>query len=264
MKNFIILVFFICIISCKEQKSNLKYSDQNNIQNNEVSFYTNDSIKIFGDLYESTKNSSTVLLFHQGGANSRGEYNSIIPKLVSLGFNVLAIDQRLGGQMFGNYNRTVANIAYKDFSYNGFTYCDAYSDLESTLDFANKLGFNGDKILWGSSYSASLAIKLANNRKEEIKGVLAFSPVSGKPMQECKPDQYFETINLPLLLLRPINEMQSEKSKKQFELAKENGHEVYIAKNGTHGSSMLVENRVNKDIDENWKIVNAFLEKLVN
>ena len=60
----------------------------------EISFYTPDSIKIFGDLYELDKKGTTILLFHQGRSNARGEYVKIIPRLLAEGFNILAIDQR--------------------------------------------------------------------------------------------------------------------------------------------------------------------------
>ena len=96
----------------------------------EISFLTNDSIKIFGDLYEINKTASSILLFHQGGSNARAEYKSIIPILEKEGFNILAIDQRQGGQVYGSYNRTVANIPNNEFGY-----CDAYSDLEAALNF---------------------------------------------------------------------------------------------------------------------------------
>ncbi|MDJ0644956.1 MAG: hypothetical protein QNJ57_03135 [Flavobacteriaceae bacterium] len=261
-KLLFLVVTVISIYSCAEQKTDPDTASE--VQRpNEVQFYTQDSIKIFGDLFELDKSSSIVLLFHQGGANAKGEYTSIIPELTSLGYNVLSIDQRLGGQLFGHYNRTVANIAYKDFSFNGYSYCDAYPDLEGALKFVNDSGFTGDKILWGSSYSATLSIKLAGAHSDEVKGVLAFSPASGNPMKNCQPDQYFDSLkDVPLLILKPTSEMQSENSIKQIELAKQLGHETFIAQNGVHGSSMLVKERVNNNVDENWKIVKGFLEKL--
>ncbi len=141
-----LLIFFSVLYSCQNKSGQVKYSQHN--KNKEVSFYTDDSIKIYGDLYEFDKKKPIILLFHQGGSNARGEYNSIIPILTDEGFNVLAIDQRQGGQVYGNYNRTVANI-----SNNNYTYCDAYSDLEAAFNFVLKSEFTGKKIegalLWG-------------------------------------------------------------------------------------------------------------------
>lgn len=259
------LLLFVLILlsmaSCQESKNNNASEESLTKENKtkEISFFSNDSIKIFGDLYEINKSAPTVLLFHQGGSNARAEYHSIIPVLEKEGFNILAIDQRQGGQVYGNYNRTVANIPNNEFGY-----CDAYSDLESALGFISKSGFIGKKIIWGSSYSGSLAIKLANQYQEDLNGVLAFSPASGGPMQDCRPDKYFETLKIPLLLLRPAQEMERESSKDQFELAQKNSHQVYIAKYGVHGSSMLVKERVEHDVDENWKAVLSFLNNIKN
>lgn len=254
---FIGVMFMLC--SCKNEIKKETSYETNDVK--EISFYTTDSIKIFGDLYELDKKEKTILLFHQGGSNARGEYAPIIPSLTEKGYNILAIDQRVGGQYYGNYNRTLANIPTNIFG-DGYGYCDAYNNLESALDFIIDTGFSGDKIIWGSSYSASLAIQLANNRQNDIHGVLAFSPASGGSMKDCLPDEYFETLKRPLLILRPPSEMESENSKLQFELATTYNHQTYVPKNGVHGSSMLVEERVGNNVEETWAVVLSFLEKI--
>lgn len=258
MKKVLLLscILLIIITSCKEKdtKQELKRDKETTP---EIHFFTSDSIKIYGDLYTKDKSAPTLLIFHQGGSNVGAEYKTIIPKLVNDGFNILAIDQRVGGQYYyGGHNRTVAAI-----SKNEYNYCDAYPDLEAALEYINTSGFTGDKILWGSSYSATLAIKLANNNQDVINGVLAFSPASGKAMEGCNPDPYFESLKLPLLLLKPASEMKSERSKNQLKLAEQFGHKTYIAKNGVHGSSMLVESRIEGSADETWSRVNTFLEQ---
>ncbi len=255
--TFIGFLFILC--SCKtESKKETPIVVTNG---KEISFYTPDSIKIFGDLYELGKKETTILLFHQGGSNARGEYAPIIPKLIKKGYNILAIDQRVGGQYYGNYNRTLANIPTNRYG-DGYGYCDAYNNLESALNFMIDSGFSGDKIVWGSSYSASLVIQLANSRQDDIDGVLAFSPASGGSMKDCLPDEYFETLKIPLLILKPPNEMESEYSKAQLELAEKYGHQTYVPKNGVHGSSMLVKERVGDEVEETWKTVLSFLSKI--
>lgn len=227
----------------------------------QIYFVTADSIKICGDLYKIDKAGPIILLFHQGGSNSRGEYGPIIPKLIEKGYNVLAIDQRMGGQYYGYYNRTLTEISDHSFS-NPYSYCDAYNNLEGALNFAISSNFTGKKILWGSSYSASLAVKLANENSDIVHGVLAFSPASGGPMKDCQPEPYFENLDVPLLVLRPPNEMKNESAQDQFLLAKENGHQTFVPHAGVHGSSMLVEERVGSDVSETWNVVLSFLEKL--
>ncbi len=254
-----VIGILLSLFSCK---NGLKKKTSNEITNvKEISFYTPDSIKIFGDLYELDKKGKTILLFHQGGSNARGEYAPIIPILIEKGYNILAIDQRVGGQYYGNYNRTLANIPTNVFG-DGYGYCDAYNNLESALNFIIDSGFSGDKIIWGSSYSASLSIQLANNRQSDINGVLAFSPASGGSMKDCLPDKYFETLKRPLIILRPPNEMENENSKLQFDLAHKYNHQTYVPKNGVHGSSMLVEERVGREVEDTWTVVLSFLKNI--
>ncbi len=248
-----------CFLSCKNEPH--KTEQHNEKEYTEISFLTSDSIEIFGELYDRGKNKDFILLFHQGGSNARGEYATIIPRLTEEGFNVFAIDQRVGGQFYGSYNRTLANIPTNSFG-DGYGYCDAYNNLESALDYIIDSGFSGGKIIWGSSYSASLSIKLASERPNDVLGVLAFSPASGNAMEGCSPEEFIENLNVPLLLLKPLSEMESERSKAQFELAAKYNHETYVAKNGVHGSSMLVESRVGKNVSMNWDVVLKFLNQI--
>jgi pimeloyl-ACP methyl ester carboxylesterase len=183
----------------------------------------------------------------------------IAKKLFDRGYNVVAIDLRSGGQLYGNYNRTVANIPL-----NKFKYCDVYADSENALGYLNSLGFTGNKIVWASSYSAALVIKLAYNYPEQVSAVLAFSLASGGPMKDCSPNECFETLKTPLLLLRPKKEMEIESVKNKYDLAAQNGHQTYIAKNGVHGSSMLVKERVKLDVQKNWDVVLDFIEIIAN
>ena len=257
MKKTFIHLFVVAIfsfISCQNKPTSPP--DLEKKENTMVKFVTADSVEIFGDLHVLDKKTPIVLLFHQAGSNGTGEYQTIIPKLKNAGFNVMAIDQRVGGQRFGKYNRTIV-----DFTKNEFTYCDAYPDLEAALNFVLANEFTGKKIIWGSSYSASLVIQLAHKRSEDVAGALAFSPASGGPMEACRPYEYFADLKTPLLLLRPASEMERESVRAQYELAKENGHQVYVAENGVHGSSMLVEERTEASVEATWKVVMNFLKK---
>ena len=263
MKNVSLafIAFFLILGSCEKEVEKETLVGMTNAE--EVAFYTPDSINIFGDLYELDKKGKTILLFHQGGSNARGEYAAIIPTLLEKGYNILAIDQRVGGQYYGSYNRTLANIPTNGFG-DGYSYCDAYNNLEGALDFIIGAGFSGDKIVWGSSYSAALGIQLANNRSADIHGVLAFSPSTGGSVEDCHPDQYLESLKVPLLILRPPSEMEREGSKIQFGLAQSFNHQTYVAENGVHGSSMLVAERVGNEIEQTWAVVLAFLAGLEN
>ncbi|SHG28510.1 alpha/beta hydrolase [Flagellimonas flava] len=261
MRTLSIALIGFVLILCACKKEPKTEPEKEKSVGSEISFYTPDSIQIFGDLYELDRQGKTILLFHQGGSNARGEYAPIIPKLIKEGYNILAIDQRVGGQFYGSYNRTLANIPTNGFD-DGYGYCDAYNNLETALDFIMEAGFTGDKIIWGSSYSAALAIHLAHNRQQDINAVLAFSPASGNAVKDCLPNKYFETIKIPLLLLRPPHEMERENSKAQSDLAKTHGHQTYVPKSGVHGSSMLVAERVGSQVDDTWKVVLSFIKKI--
>ncbi|MEL6192209.1 MAG: alpha/beta fold hydrolase [Bacteroidota bacterium] len=219
---------------------------------------TSDSIEIFGDFYPGEENAACILLFHQGGSNVRGEYAEIVPALQSKGYQILAIDQRTGGQRYGSYNRTVAQFPLKRYSY-----CDASADMEAAVEFAKKKVPESKVILWGSSYSAALAILYAEKYPENVDAVMAFSPASGDPMEGCRPESSFGNLKVPLILLRPQSEMESDIVQGQFSLAAEAGHETFTATNGVHGSSMLVESRIKSDPSPSWEVVHDFLERIV-
>jgi pimeloyl-ACP methyl ester carboxylesterase len=255
MKYFTIASFVALAIltACSKNKGNEQ-------QGRQFQITTSDSLNIFGDLYIANPEGLTIILFHQGGSNARGEYEPIINRLQKEGYNILAIDQRRGGQTYGSFNRTVAKLKA-----NSYSYCDSYPDLEATLVFANESKvIKGKKVIWGSSYSASLAVQLANKNIESVSGVLAFSPASGGPMAECKPDPYIEDLEMPVLLLRPESEMEIESVQAQFRLFDQLGHQTYVAETGTHGSSMLVEERAGGNVEKNWETVLEFLSAIAD
>lgn len=90
----------------------------------QVTLMASDGVKVFADFYPAdSKSRLYILLFHQAGSN-RAEYASIAPRLVKLGFNCLAIDQRSGGDLWGQQNETVRRLG------RSAEYTDAIKDLE--------------------------------------------------------------------------------------------------------------------------------------
>lgn len=224
----------------------------------EIHFYASDSLKIYGDLYHVDHNRPVILLFHQARANGRGEYGELVRTLLDKNYNLLILDQRSGGQVFGNYNRTVAEIPL-----NRYGYCDAYQDLEGALDYAIAAGYNGKKVIWGSSYSAGLVVKLAYNRPDDVDAALAFSPAAGEPMAGCQPNELLQHVKIPLLVMRPQRETEIPSVQTQLQLAEEHGHQTYVVANGVHGSSMMVASRVKEDVSPQWKVVHQFIDSHV-
>ena len=260
MKSLLSIIVFTTLlsISCREQPrvDPAEPMEGKAADGQELVLKTSDSLDIYVYWHEIDSIAPTIVLFHQGGSNARGEYGPIIPKLISNGYNVLAVDQRSGGQRYGSYNKTVADIPL-----NRFHYCDALPDMVRALDFA-KANTSGKIIIWGSSYTAMLVLQLADEYPDRIAGVLSFSPASGPPMRDCQPEPYLETLDIPVLLLKPQSEMESERSVNQQELAKQYNHPFFIAKNGVHGSSMLVEDRTGQPTIETWNVVMSFIENV--
>lgn len=226
-----------------------------------VELHASDGLDIYGEWYtdDDPSQGPVLLLFHQGGSDARGEYGPIIPRLTQAGFDVLAIDQRRGGDLFGGPNRTVEAAGDREF-----TYCEAQPDLEAALDHALSARPDVRPVLWGSSYSAALVLKLAAERSEEIRGVLSFSPASGDPMAGCDPADFASQVWAPVLVLRPASEMEIPRVAEQLGSFEELGFRTFVADPGSHGSSMLVAERAGGDVEPTWDVVLTFLEHMVN
>lgn len=82
-------------------------------------------------------------------------------------------------------------------------------------------------------------------------------------MADCKADPFVASLTVPALALRPASEMQTESTQQQFELFEKNGIRTYIAEEGVHGSSMLVQDRVEGDVSPTWEVVLEFLADCV-
>jgi pimeloyl-ACP methyl ester carboxylesterase len=138
-----------------------------------ITFPSNDGLLITADIYNlHEKSAPFIILFHQAGF-SRGEYQEIALKLNTLGFNAIAIDQRSGKGVNGIINETANRAAEKNLR---DTYLDAFPDLMATIQYVRDSLTTGKVILWGSSYSASLVLKIAGDHPDLMDGIIAFSP----------------------------------------------------------------------------------------
>ena len=139
-----------------------------------IEFPSADELTITADLYHAHEDPQTpfLVLFHQAGW-SRGEYREIAPRLVELGFNCLAVDQRSGKGVNDVDNETAKRAAAAKL---GMDYPDALPDMRAAVELARERWAKGPLVIWGSSYSAALALKLAGDHADQIDGVLAFAP----------------------------------------------------------------------------------------
>ena len=222
-----------------------------------VDFPTADGIKARADLYPAKNESAAlVLLFHQAGW-SRGEYREIAPKLVELGYRVMAVDQRSGGAVNGVPNETHRRATKKRLAR---SYLDAYADLEAALVYARKNLEAERVIVWGSSYSASLVFRLASKRPDHVAAVMAFSP--GEYFEKKKGPIYIwsfaQNVKQPLFVTSSKNERAQVKP--LFDASPAEKKILFTpASKGQHGSRALWSKWPDHDVY--WAAVNGFLQE---
>lgn len=135
-----------------------------------ITFPAKDSVTITADLYFVSDTLPYMVLCHQAGY-SRGEYRETAWKFIKLGFNCIAVDARSGKEVKGVENETAISAKEKN---KPTTYLDAEKDIIAAINYAYKKS-GKQIILVGSSYSASLAMKIGTTNKK-VKAVIAFSP----------------------------------------------------------------------------------------
>ncbi len=221
-----------------------------------VTFPTTDNLTVTADLYwTGDANAAFILLFHQANY-SRGEYLEIAPKLGALGYNCLAIDQRSGGAVNGVVNETskAAKAARLPTAYP-----DAYADLQSALSYVESTYAPKKLIVWGSSYSSSLALILASEHPNEIAAVLAFSPGEYFKLDGKQVADYAAKIIQPAFITSAKSEENAWRA--IADQIKSAGSVFFVPKeSGKHGSSALIKQTPNSA--EYWTAVEGFLASL--
>lgn len=157
MKYFLAILAFTIALHAHAQKK--------------ITFLAKDGLIVTADLYLVNDTLPYMVLCHQA-EYSRGEYIETARKFTKLGYNCIAVDQRSGDEVNGVVNET-ANLA--DAKRKKVTFLDAEQDIVAAIEHAFKKS-NGKKvIIVGSSYSASLALKIATNN-DKVKALILFSP----------------------------------------------------------------------------------------
>jgi alpha-beta hydrolase superfamily lysophospholipase len=216
-----------------------------------IDFDDADHRSIYAVIRTPERPKAVIILCHQAGSSS-GEYATIAPWLNAAGYTTMAIDQRAGGTMFG------PNLTIADLDKPG-TYLEAKGDLDAALDFARSRKL--PVILWGSSYSASLAFLVAAERPKEVVAVLAFSP--GEYFDDkTLVERAAEKLTVPAYVT-------SASKPEEIAAAAAIAHAVprglatrYVPKTGVHGASTLIADRNPGGAAANWPPVFAFLRKV--
>jgi len=218
-----------------------------------VTFKASDGQKVFAQLYSANKKSKgIILMFHQAGSN-RSEYSPIATQVIKLGFDCLAVDQRSGGNMWNATNQTAAQ--YRQVN----NYLSAYQDMEGALDWAKSRNY--PKIIaWGSSYSASLVLRLMSEHPEIAAG-LVFSPGEYFDQKDLVAS-WNRKVKSPVLFAFSKSEALNGGLKLYQSAGKSprRSRDTMLAnKEGIHGSSTLRQDRNPKGNSTYWTGVETFL-----
>jgi alpha-beta hydrolase superfamily lysophospholipase len=220
-----------------------------------VSFVAADGGTVYADIYPAAAPAAkaTLLLFHQAGSN-RSEYATIAPKLSGLGYNVLAVDQRAGGNLWGHTNQTVsARGGSADF-------LGALPDLEGALSYATKTWHGVPVVAWGSSYSASLVFFLAARHPNEVEGLLSFSP--GEYFAGVSVREQAAKVRCPVFITSASVPGEIDAAKSLFDAVPGARKTDFVPVRGVHGSATLREDSNPTGAPQIWSAVEEFLATL--
>ena len=168
----------------------------------------------------------------------------------------MAVDLRSGGSVNGIDNETAARAKAIG---TGTTYVDALPDVEAALRYARVHNAQGPLIAWGSSYSASLVLKVAGDEPELVDGVLAFAPgeyftKQGRPSDWIQGSA--KSIDDPAFITSARNEKKAWFH--IFQAIPSKDKMFYLpSSEGNHGSRALWSQF--PDSDGYWEAVEAFL-----
>ena len=220
---------------------------------NPIELRAADGVMVTGAYSKAGDPKAFILLFHQAGSG-RGEYDTIVPRLLQAGYSTLAIDQRAGGDMFGT-NTTASRFATPA------SYSQAKLDLEAAVEFARAEKW--PIILWGSSYSAALVFEVAAEHPSGITAILAFSPGeylgTGDSVRRAA-----SKVRVPVFITSANEAEELEAARAIFEAVEGPTKNQFVPKiAGVHGSSTLIASRNPQGAEENWTAVLAFLSGLI-
>lgn len=211
-----------------------------------------DGVAVYATHYPATNPKGIILLFHQAGSG-KGEYATIAPRLVTLGYTALAIDQRSGGDLFGD-NETASAVSGQP------SYLDAKPDLQAALDWAKPQG--KPIILWGSSYSSALVFLVAAENPGAVAALLSFSP--GEYLGQ--PDlvrRHAAKLAVPVFVTSAKDAGEIAAAKAIVDAVPGTGKlQAVPAIAGVHGSSTLIAARNTAGAEDNWRAVEAFLTRV--
>ncbi len=220
----------------------------------EVEFPSLDGIMISAHVYEVNQDAPVILLCHQARFN-KYEYADIAPKLNALGFNCVAIDQRSGGELRKHQNITHNNAVKQK---KPTRYLDAEQDIKAAIDFVFQK-YHKPLILWGSSYSSTLALYLASE-SDQVSAVISFSPGNYFANQKGSLIDKLAGLSKPMFVTSSKKEAPG--ISKLLQKMKLNSFQTQFIPSGKgyHGSKALWVGQ--EGGAEYWEAVKSFLQKI--
>jgi dienelactone hydrolase len=219
-----------------------------------IQFPSQDSLLITANLYHFSDSAPTIVLCHQARYN-KFEYTGIARTLHEIGYNCLAIDQRSGGGLVEEFNETMLEAKRKN---KPVEFLDAEQDITAAVNFA-AVKYNQKVILWGSSYSSTLALYIAISNPN-VKAVISFSP--GDYFQDEKGS--LQTLLMGFTKPMFVTSSREEAGEttvllSQMKLSPDQTQFIPDS-SGFHGSRALW--RTSENNEEYWAAITAFLKKL--
>ena len=254
---FLILTCFILSTSCSQKvdkQTKADCPDKKETCPELVEFNSLDSLKISAHLYQINDTAPIILLCHQARFN-KFEYAGIAERLNRMGFNCMAIDQRSGGPIGNTQNQTSLRAMILN---KGVDYMDAEVDIRASVQYlSNK--YNSKVILWGSSYSSTLALYLAADMPE-VSAVLSFSPGNYMANKKGSLVDILADFKKPMFLTSSSYEAKAvSQLLSKHKLTKEQTQFIPEGK-GHHGSRALWINQTGGE--EYWLAVGLFIKQL--
>ena len=241
MKNTLIfLALFFSIVSNLKAQELIKFNAANGLE-------------ITANLYEIDSTLPYLLLFHQA-RYSKGEYRETAIKLLKLDYNVIAVDLRSGNKVnfISNETAILARSSGKSTEF-----IDTEQDIIAAIDYAYYKS-NKEVVILGSSFSASLCLKIAVTNPK-VKAVVAFSP-GEYFMPELEIKQEIKSIQKPIFVA--VCQQELSYTMELLSLVDNKQKMLFSPKNGKgeHGSKALWKtNNTNK---EYWLALMIFFKKL--
>ncbi len=208
-----------------------------NVPSGTITLRASDGVPVTVDVYAPHPAEATFVVLCHRANWSRGEYAELAPWLNSLGYNCVAVDQRSGGKINGVDNKTLVE-ALKRSKDTG--YPSAETDILAALEYAGKRA-KGKVVLWGSSYSSSLAIVVAAKRPDLTDAVVSVSPGEYFAEYGLSRDwvkEHAARLSVPALVMGPAEERTQALS--IYDAIPEGNKRLFVPqKGGRHGSETL-------------------------